>query len=351
MPPDASSALAGVSPRSAAALRAGVTRQITLVCLTLSLLLPVVAAAWVLPLGRTVHLSVDGQATDVWSFQPTVGGLLAANHITLGDGDRVTPAPGNYLWPGARISVIRAVPLTLTVGTAKWGSIRVAATTVGEALQRTGVWVGPMDQVYPDPGTALWSGMRITVERREMRSRVERGAIAFTSQMVNDPALYKGHRLISQNGQDGVRERSVREFYANGRLVAMSPSAWSVAQDPTPRIVAVGTRAMIASRGAFAGREYLMVEATAYYPGPNNYGGGVGPRTAIGLLAQRGVVAVDPSIIRLGARLYVEGYGYAVAGDTGGAIQGLRIDLCYNTYDEAIQFGRRPVKVYILDKH
>ncbi len=352
MPPDPSPALAGVSPRSAVALRAGVTRQVALACLSLTLLLPIVAVVgvWGLPLGRTIHLSVDGHSTEVWSFQQTVGGVLAANRITLGDGDRVTPSVGSHLWPGAQISIVRAVPLTLTVGPVKWGSIRVAATTVGEALQRMGVWVGPMDQVYPDPRSALWSGMRITVERRDLRSWMERGAIAFTSQLVNDPTLYRGHQLIRQNGQAGVRERTVREFYANGRLVAVSPSIWTIAQDPTPRVVAVGTRAMIASRGAFAGREYMMLEATAYYPGPNNYGGGVGPRTAIGLLAQRGVVAVDPAVIRLGSRLYVEGYGYAVAGDTGGAIQGLRIDLCYNTYDEAIQFGRRPVKVYILDK-
>jgi 3D (Asp-Asp-Asp) domain-containing protein len=62
------------------------------------------------------------------------------------------------------------------------------------------------------------------------------------------------------------------------------------------------------------------------------------------------VVAVDPSVIPLGSRLFIEGYGYAIAGDTGGAIQGMRIDLCFNSYDEAIRFGRRTVKVYIVDR-
>jgi 3D (Asp-Asp-Asp) domain-containing protein len=60
------------------------------------------------------------------------------------------------------------------------------------------------------------------------------------------------------------------------------------------------------------------------------------------------VVAVDPSVIKLGSRVHVEGYGDAIAGDTGGAIRGSRIDLCFDTYDEAIQFGRRTIKVYIL---
>jgi 3D (Asp-Asp-Asp) domain-containing protein len=71
-------------------------------------------------------------------------------------------------------------------------------------------------------------------------------------------------------------------------------------------------------------------------------------RTATGLPARYGVVAVDPRIIPLGSRLYIEGYGTAVAADTGGAIIGNRIDLCMDSYQAAISFGRQPVKVYLL---
>lgn len=60
------------------------------------------------------------------------------------------------------------------------------------------------------------------------------------------------------------------------------------------------------------------------------------------------VVAVDPSVVPLGTKLYVEGYGYAVAGDTGGAIKGLRIDVFFNSNTEALQWGRRTVKVQVL---
>ena len=94
----------------------------------------------------------------------------------------------------------------------------------------------------------------------------------------------------------------------------------------------------------------IVMEATAYYPGPNNFGGGVGPKTAIGMLARQGVVAVDPSVIPLGTHLHIEGYGNAVAGDTGGAIHGNKVDLCFNTYLEAMRFGRRTVKVHILGR-
>ena len=71
--------------------------------------------------------------------------------------------------------------------------------------------------------------------------------------------------------------------------------------------------------------------------------------------AQYGVVAVDPSVIPLGTKLYIEAvdgswtYGYAVAGDTGGAIKGNRIDLFFNSNAEAMSFGRRQAKVYVLN--
>lgn len=94
-------------------------------------------------------------------------------------------------------------------------------------------------------------------------------------------------------------------------------------------------------------REYsyvLSMEATAYLASDGN-GDGI---TATGIPATYGVAAVDPSIIPLGSRLYIPGYGEAIAADTGGAIYGHRIDLCMESYAEAMQFGRRNVTVYIL---
>lgn len=99
------------------------------------------------------------------------------------------------------------------------------------------------------------------------------------------------------------------------------------------------------SRGAQRYSAAYTMEATAYIASDGN-GDGI---TATGLVAQHGVVAVDPSVIPLGTRLYIPGYGEAIAADTGGAINGDRIDLCMNSYGEAMQFGRRYVTVYVLD--
>ena len=74
-----------------------------------------------------------------------------------------------------------------------------------------------------------------------------------------------------------------------------------------------------------------------------------GNRTASGMKAAVGVVAVDPKVIPLGSKLYIEGYGYAVAGDTGGAIKNNRIDLFFNTERECVNYGvKNNVKVYVL---
>ena len=87
-----------------------------------------------------------------------------------------------------------------------------------------------------------------------------------------------------------------------------------------------------------------LMEATAYLP-EDGTGDGI---TASGVPAAYGVAAVDPDVIPLGTRIFVPGYGIALAADTGGAIEGHIVDLCYDDYDEAIQFGRRDVDVYLL---
>lgn len=89
----------------------------------------------------------------------------------------------------------------------------------------------------------------------------------------------------------------------------------------------------------------LTMAASAY----TVYDAGNGSTTARGHLVRRGLVAVDPNVIPLGTRLYVTGYGYAIADDIGGSIKGNRIDLAFENRDEALQFGRQRVTVYILN--
>ncbi len=92
----------------------------------------------------------------------------------------------------------------------------------------------------------------------------------------------------------------------------------------------------------------LVMEATAYDPGPSANGQDNESRTFTGARARFGVVAVDPAVIPMKSLLYVEGYGPAQALDTGGDIKGMRIDLCFNSTHEARAWGRKKTRVFVL---
>lgn len=93
----------------------------------------------------------------------------------------------------------------------------------------------------------------------------------------------------------------------------------------------------------------FTLEATAYTDDVESQGPWVGFTATPGLKPQVGVVAVDPEVIPLGTKLYVEGYGEALAGDVGGAIKGHKIDLFMNTRGECYRFGRQQVRVRVID--
>src|SRR5699024_7365116 len=91
----------------------------------------------------------------------------------------------------------------------------------------------------------------------------------------------------------------------------------------------------------------MTMDATAY--GPDCAGGTGVSATGMDLSDGPKVIAVDPSVIPLGSKVWVEGYGEAIAGDTGGDIQGNRIDVLYPTESEASKWGRKSVEVKVLD--
>lgn len=91
----------------------------------------------------------------------------------------------------------------------------------------------------------------------------------------------------------------------------------------------------------------ITMRSTAYTSDPAENGGY--STTAMGTAIRYGVAAVDPTVIPLGTRLYIEGYGYARAEDTGGAIKGNRIDLVFGSKSQSNNWGRRTVRVTILN--
>jgi len=166
------------------------------------------------------------------------------------------------------------------------------------------------------------------------------------------PHLAPGERKMLRSGAHGVAWVTERVTVWDDVVVNRQVVSREVVHDPTPGVVLVGTpRTLAQLRQAMPnvalGTAITMI-ATAYTAdtataAPTGY-------TATGILAQEGVVAVDPHVIPLGTKLFVPGYGIALAADTGGAIIGNRIDLCMDSYSRAMEFGRRPVQVYILKR-
>jgi 3D (Asp-Asp-Asp) domain-containing protein len=151
------------------------------------------------------------------------------------------------------------------------------------------------------------------------------------------------------DGRPGSVKRVFRITYKNGKPVGKTLLS-EERTEATPTLFAMGYGGYTQSRGAFSRKKVLTMSATAYDPSPATIGRGATGRTAMGMVATFGHVAVDPRVIPLGSLVFVEGYGFAIASDTGGAIKGNRIDLCFDSRSRALGFGRKKVKVHVFSK-
>ena len=168
-------------------------------------------------------------------------------------------------------------------------------------------------------------------------------------------------RSVSVKGIEGIDCDTYEVLLYDGVEADRQLISTERTREPVDEVKVVGTRGgKVTEKGDnFSYSKVINCNATAYdlsfqscgkRPGQSGYG-----ITASGTQAQYGTVAVDPRVIPLGTRMYIESadgsfvYGYCVAEDTGGAIKGNKVDLFFNTNSECLQFGRRSVKVYILD--
>lgn len=311
--------------------------------------LPVVVSLLVVAIGsaayawvhKEVILAVDGEAVAVTTNASTVGEVLQEQGIFWGDGDVVRPQPSVGLSEGLRIHVVHAFPVTLVVGGQKQEVITLP-TSVQGVLARAGVTLGLQDVVTPGLDTPVRGGTEIRVARISTRQQVVEKEIPFKVRRQEDPHLDRGLQVVKSPGRAGRQQQIVEITYVDGREVGRRVVQEEVLQEPRDRVVAVGTRHVVARSGEnIRFREALEVIATAYGP--------TGNRTATGVMPERGVIAVDPRVIPLGTRVYVDGYGYGRALDVGSAIKGKRIDVFFPSESEARRWGVRQVKLYILE--
>lgn len=305
-------------------------------------------------MAKTVTIIVDQdihQVLTIWGGD--VGGALAKAGVALVQGDTVEPALSQRLVRDMEIKVKRSFPVTLIVD-GQEQVVRFTGGTVGELLEQEGVRLGELDRVEPEPPQATVDPNQTIEVIRVLKTEITmEEEMPFGSRKWAEPTLEKGKTKVVRQGQSGLQEKVFEVTYENDQEIDRKLVLTRVVREPRDEIIGIGTRearqTLSTSRGTISYNKVMEMTATAYYPGPESTGEWADGFTATGVRAGFGIAAVDPKVIPLGTRLYVPGYGHALAADVGGAIKGKRIDLCFETYKEAIQYGRRTVKVYILD--
>lgn len=302
---------------------------------------------------RAVLLNVQDGAVSIpfYTTARTVGEALFEAGLVIYAGDRVFPDQSTRISPGLTISIERSKPVTLEVAGSKT-ALRTRTKTVRDLLQAEGMTLGPKDYVLPDPRTALSRELYVSVVRVSDEYLIEETPIAYETRWEPEPSLEIDQRQVKRWGREGARRQLVRIRYENGREVYRTETEEWTAREPLDRIYSYGTKIVLRTIETPSGEmvywRKLRMLATSYSAATAGtalslpwYG-----KTRLGLRAGKGIVAVDPQVINLGQNVYVPDYGLALAADTGGAIRGRRIDLCYD--DDNLVLWYRWVDVYVL---
>lgn len=235
--------------------------------------------------------------------------------------------------------------------------------SISELLENNNIELAEHDRVLlGNEGDGEPSIQIVRVERQ--LKEIEK-TIPFEEEQQEDDTLEKGETKVIAEGKEGLRLETHEITVENGKESSSSILSEEVVEESENRIVAIGTKeaevVTLAEESTSApkkseekaeapsnAKEFQM-SATAYTANCSGCSGYTATGINLNANPHMKVIAVDPSVIPLGTKVWVEGYGYAVAGDTGGSISGNRIDIHVPTKEEAYNFGQRTVTVKIVE--
>lgn len=304
---------------------------------------------------KEVHLKINDKEKTYWTTKKTVEDFLKETDLDLNQHDQISPGLNTAIANGQTITLKPAYSIQLSVGGKKAKQVWTTSTTVADFLKQQNVKVGDLDKVKPGMNSSLKDDMKVNVIKVEKVIDVVEEDLPFDTVTKKDHSLTKGNKKVVRSGKKGRVAKRYEVVLENGKEVSRKLVKKKKLSDSKDKVIAVGTKESrdlpVVSRGishASSGREFY-VESTAYTA---NCAGCSG-RTSTGFNLKANpnakVIAVDPGLIPLGSKVYVEGYGYAIASDTGGAIHGKRIDVFVSSNAKANQWGRRTVKIKIID--
>lgn len=336
------------------------TRVIVLSMVMLALFTVTVGAYQALM--KKVVVIDNGVSQNYSTNAEAVSELLKDQNIKIGEYDELNVPLNSKLQDNQVITIKRAMSATISIDGLQTQTMTCKAT-VGELLDEKHVVLGEKDKINWSLSQSIRNDINIEIQTYQELTMTETETIPFSTEEKETKEMLIGERKITQTGKDGEKVKTYKVIYIGGKETGKELINETITQKPINTVTEIGIGEPVKpieepikvkeqepakSSDSQAPKNYskvMTLKATAYTP---NDGGGHGI-TYSGMPARFGVVAVDPNVIPLYTKLYIEGYGEAIAGDTGGSIKGNRIDLCYESYDTVKKFGVRNVKVYILD--
>ena len=267
--------------------------------------------AWIMSEEKEVVLSVNNNETVITTYANTLSDLLEEQSIELDDVTDSSADLRSALYDGQKVDVEVTSDFTVLVD-GKSIDVALAAESVADVVSEAGVVLGEDDVVEPALTTRATGDMVIDIHRVTIEEEIRETELAYSVETKKDSTIVSGDKLV------------VRPVADDSDSENESTASFSTA--PNGRTCV----------------KVLTCKATAYHE-PE------GSLTKSGTLSRVGAIAVDPGVIPLGTELYVEGYGYCVAEDTGGLIKGNRIDIYLDSEAECVNWGVRDVTVYILE--
>ncbi len=250
----------------------------------------------------------------------------------------------------------------------------VPAGTVGDALAYLNIKLTKKDSIKPAKKTEVKDGIEIKITEKKVVEETETKTVKYKTVTKKTSTLEKDETQVETEGENGEKEVVVEKTYINGKLDSKKEVSSEVTVEPVDKVVLKGT-ADASERifketndgdnivtneedNTFTDADGDVVSYSKIITGSGTaYTADAGALTSTGRVADYGIVAVNPNIIPYGSKLYIKAtdgsvvYGYAIAGDTGGALMdgSAIVDLFYPTLDECIQFGRRDVTIYVVE--
>ena len=312
-----------------------------------------IATISVMNMRKTLTISIDGKEETFVTYKGTVQDVLQEKNIEVGVKDKVQPSLESKVSEKETIKIKSAIPVEIKANGVQL-EVQSAEDTIGEmlkseenTLKEYGIeFDEDIDEVSPDLDSELVDNLSVQIVNVEKKQIVQNEPINFETIVEKDESLDKSVSKVKSEGVNGEKEVTYEVVYKDGVEASRNITSTKTIVEPQSEIVVKGTGQVYASRGgeSINYKEKLNCVATAY-SGDRTTATGRSPVRNPGGMS---TIAVDPSVIPLGSKVYVEGYGYAIAADTGGAIKGNIIDLYLNSSSECLSWGRRPVTVLIV---